>query len=140
LSDEDIEGSFLDSLLGDTGGGPGGPGGPGEPSNGAINIVGDEMDEALSSSTKVNIELSRDLDNNLVGTLIGEVDSVVEDLAINSDAIERLELDDGSVLEASQIQNLISAMAAFTPDESGSVTVTDEAFDNIQTTITTAWS
>ena len=79
--------------------------------------------------------------DDLLITRLGSTDTIrVSDWASTNNGINSIEVDDGSILEASQIQQLVSAMAAFAPDASGNVSLTNEEQQMVNSVIAASWS
>ena len=86
--------------------------------------------------------LSRFNECNLKIHLVGADDTMTVEDWYKGDKyqIEQFLIDDGSVLLNTQVDQLVSAMAAFIPPTSGDFIPPQELRDELQTTITAAWS
>ena len=105
-------------------------------------IFGATEDKALFGAdiTSEQLWFSKD-GNNLNVEIIGTNDKlVISSWYLGSEnQIDRFETGDGSYLLNTQVEQLVSAMAAFSPPAVGEITLSPELQNELQPVITAAW-
>jgi Ca2+-binding RTX toxin-like protein len=83
----------------------------------------------------------RHVNNDLEVSIIGTTNSVkVQDwYSLPSKRVDALQLADGNTLLASEVETLVSAMAAFTPPAIGQTSLTTQQHAALDTVIATSW-
>lgn len=82
--------------------------------------------------------VSNNLEISIIGT--GDKANIVNWYAGDQFKVEQLQLSDGTALMASQVDNLVSAMAAFAPPPMGQLTLDQQRADALGSVIAANWN
>lgn len=82
-------------------------------------------------------QVGSDLELSIIGT--SDKSTIRNWYASQAHHVEQFKTSDGKVLLDSQVQNLVSAMAAFAPPAAGQVTLTPAYQTALSTVIATSW-